>query len=482
VATVPLPERPNLEQLRKQARDLQRAVRDGKPEALALVAEHGPDGGTLSAARTTLARLYGFPSWSRLRRTVEILAAGTWVLPEPPTAEPDADRFLRLACLNYTDDHPSRRVEAAAVLAAHPELPTTSVAVAAVCADVEHLRALLAADPAAATRPVGPFDWSPLLYLAYARHDPRRDPGAALALLLDHGADPDDGRFFLGLSTPFTALTGLFASNDPSRPAHPHAVALATRLLDAGADPNDGQTLYNRMFGRRDDHLELLLSRGLGSDRNGRWYRLLGDRLDSPADLLAGQLDWALVHNHWTRVALLARHGVDVTGPVRLHRWSAAPGRTPIEVALLNGHRDLADLLRGLGAGEPALDPVDAFVAAALAGDADAVAAAPAAAVEQARRERPWLVVWAAGLERSRTIELLVGAGFDVNAFGREDVPRPERWQTALHTAVGRNDIALVRQLLELGADPDLPDNRFHQTAAGWARHFAHHQLVDLLT
>lgn len=128
--TVPLPERPNLEQLRKQARDLQRAVRAGDPEGRALAGRHDP-GFTLSAARTALARSYGFPSWPRLRRTVEILAAGTWVLPDPPTDEPDTDRFLRLACLNYTDDHPGRRAEAAAVLAAHPDLPATSAAVAA---------------------------------------------------------------------------------------------------------------------------------------------------------------------------------------------------------------------------------------------------------------------------------------------------------------------------------------------------------------
>lgn len=457
--TVPLPERPNLDQLRKQARELQRTT----------------PGLALSAARTALARRYGFPSWPRLRRVVEILNAGTWLLPDTPADEPDADRFLRLACLNWTDDRPARRAEAAALLAARPELPAANAAVAAVCADVDRLRALLAADPAAATRPTGPFDWSPLLYLAYNRHDAHRDPSATLALLLEHGADPDDGRFFLGLPTPFTALTGLFGSGDADRPAHPHAAALATALLDAGAGPNDGQTLYNRMFGHRDDHLQLLLARGLGrSDRPGRWYRLLGDQLDSPADLVAGQLDWALVHDQGDRVDLLARHGVDVTAPLRLGRWSGSTGRTPIEVALLNGHRALADRLRALGADEPVLDPVDAFVSAALAGEAVPVP-------DAARESKPWLVVWAAGLGRIRAVEVLVEAGFDVNAYGREDVPLPSDWQTALHTAVGRNQVALVRRLLELGADPTLPDNRFHETAAGWARHFGHRELLELL-
>ena len=35
---VPLPDEPNFEQLKKQARDLQRAVRSGEPAAVALVA------------------------------------------------------------------------------------------------------------------------------------------------------------------------------------------------------------------------------------------------------------------------------------------------------------------------------------------------------------------------------------------------------------------------------------------------------------
>ena len=46
-----LPERPNLDQLRRQARELQRR---SKPL-------------TLSAAQLALAREYGFPSWARLK-------------------------------------------------------------------------------------------------------------------------------------------------------------------------------------------------------------------------------------------------------------------------------------------------------------------------------------------------------------------------------------------------------------------------------
>ena len=119
---------------------------------------------------------------------------------------------------------------------------------------VEGLRRLLADNLALASREGGPFEWAPLTYLAYARHDPDVSEAAALAslqLLLDHGADPDTGYLWHGLPSPFTALTGCFGEGEGgpiNQPAHPHGIALARALLEAGADANDAQTLYNRMF------------------------------------------------------------------------------------------------------------------------------------------------------------------------------------------------------------------------------------------
>jgi hypothetical protein len=74
-----LPSEPSLQQLRHQARDLQRAVRRGDQDALAEVAGRHPDGRPdgaaaaafpLSAAQLVVARRYDFPSWVRLRRYV----------------------------------------------------------------------------------------------------------------------------------------------------------------------------------------------------------------------------------------------------------------------------------------------------------------------------------------------------------------------------------------------------------------------------
>jgi ankyrin repeat protein len=489
MATVPLPANPDLGQLRKRARELQKAVRAGDRRALALVAEHNPRaevrGFALHQAQLVVARRYGFTSWPHLSRHLEIINGRAWNFTEESGPSPAGERFLRLACLNFATDGPERRARAVALVAADPALPATSLAVAAACADVEAVGRHLAADPAAAVRRADPYGWSPLMYQAYARHDPsigRAETLATARLLLDAGAEVNDGRFFGGLPTPFTVLTGLFAGNTRELPAHPWAVPFAEVLLAAGADPNDGQTLYNRMFDPADDHLEVLFAHGLGRRDGGPWRRLLGDQVESPAVMLAALLDYAVSHDQRARVALMARNGVDVTGPLTTVRSYNDTGRTPIEVALRNGNRALADDLRGRGATEPALTPVDAFIGAALAGDAAAVAATAPEIVAAARTARPGVIVWAAGLRRTTSVELLVAAGFDIDALGRSDVPAEQRWHTALHAAVECDDAALARRLLDLGAGLSSRDERFHATPLDWARHLGRDRLVALLT
>jgi hypothetical protein len=79
-----LPTRPNLEQLRRQARELQRSAAGGDANArrrLGAVSDHL----TLSAAQLALAREHGFSSWARLKAEVERrLAAGADAEAAPP--------------------------------------------------------------------------------------------------------------------------------------------------------------------------------------------------------------------------------------------------------------------------------------------------------------------------------------------------------------------------------------------------------------
>jgi ankyrin repeat protein len=485
-----LPDDPNIEQLRKQAKDLRDLARAGVPGALDLVGTHHPRGAhavTLSGAQLVVARHYGFGAWAELVRHLELI--------ERYRREPDqvrqsrdlADEFLALACLRYDDDSPDRWQQAARLLLEQPALPATSIHVAAAAADVAAVRALLAADPGLAHREGGPYGWEPILYLAYARHDPGLTQTATLGtarLLLEHGADPNAGYLWHGLYPPFTALTGALGSGSDEQPEHPHGFALATLLLEHGADANDGQALYNRQFGDDDRHLALLLEHGLGQGDGGPWRERF-DHEDSPAELLRGQLWWAIVHDLRDRARLLVEHGADFLTPYRTYLGRPTglrncDGRTPAEVAALSGNPELAAWLVSRGATPPRAEGVDGLVGAALAGDLDTVHRL-AGHLDAARQERPGLIVWAASRRKLEAVKLLVELGFDINARGRSDIPMEQAWDTALHEAAGNGDLQLAQLLLDLGADPNLTDGRYHTTPLGWAEHFGRPEMISLL-
>jgi hypothetical protein len=136
-------------------------------------------------------------------------------------------------------------------------------------------------------------------------------------MLLDAGADPNAGYLWRGMSTPFTVLTGVFGEGEqgPRRqPRHPLATDLADLMLRHGAHPVDQQTLYNRMFRPDDSHLELLFAHGLADAGPGPWERRLGEAMETRAQMWQRQVSWAAENGFTDRLALLARHGVDVSG------------------------------------------------------------------------------------------------------------------------------------------------------------------------
>jgi ankyrin repeat protein len=65
-----LPARPDLDQLRHQAKDLLHAARRDEPEAIARI-NAVSDRVILSSAQLAIAREYGFPSWAKLKLEVE---------------------------------------------------------------------------------------------------------------------------------------------------------------------------------------------------------------------------------------------------------------------------------------------------------------------------------------------------------------------------------------------------------------------------
>lgn len=347
-----LPTNPSLDKLRDEARKLQRA-------------NHIP----LHAAQLTVARSYGFTGWPALvhyLREAADLSVDPGAVDE--TSLGPADRFCSWASLRYNEtDAPPRWQSAAELLAADPKIVDRSVWAAAAATDPVALAGHLTKRPELANTGGGPFGWGPLMYLCYSRVPLGRTADEvvmAATLLLDAGADPDAGYLWCGMSTPFTVLTGVFGEGEqgPRRqPRHPFATELATLLLRRGAHPVDQQTLYNRMFRPDDSHLDLLFAHGLADAGPSPWERRLGEAMETREQLWHRQIGWAAQHGFSARLALLSRHGIDVSGvEIAAPDFPDDPnarddeGATPLHQAAWKG--DLVLIRRLLAAGaDPSL-------------------------------------------------------------------------------------------------------------------------------
>jgi ankyrin repeat protein len=485
-----LPGSANLEQLKNGAKSFQRAVRAGDAGAAEVVREFHPrlpdaqpGSPELTAFKRTdaqlvIARSFGFPSWPRLKAYLELTPRySRWPGNEPvgePIADESAlvDEFLRLACLNYGDDGPERWAKARELLAANPELATATIHTIAAVGDPAAARDLLDRDPAEANRQGGPHDWEPLLYLTYSRLGPTgpgRDSLETARVLLEHGADPNAGYLWEGLSPPFTALTGAFGRGEGDPPPHADELALARLLLEAGADANDEQTLYNRHWDPDDRWLALLFEFGLGTGDGGRWCRLLAPVHATPRELIDEQLKSAARAGFAGHVRLLLDHGADPEA--RRTGSHAYEARTPREEAMVRGHRECAELLSAAGATSGAT-PLYAFLEAATVGDRDQVRqllATDATLTDQALTQYPDQLVRAAQAGSVDGVALLIELGFDVNATNRLDRYRES---APLHEAAAEGNLEVIELLLAHGADPNLRDESYHSTPAGWAEHF----------
>ncbi|HMH90519.1 MAG TPA: ankyrin repeat domain-containing protein [Streptosporangiaceae bacterium] len=485
--SVPLPDRPDLRQLRRQAKELRDAARGGEPGAVDRVRRGyrgAPPGGvTLAAAQLVIARELGFTSWPRLKAAVEARAAAGELAAGGPLAEALAEAGPLAAALVAASVE-RRPAEAAAILAAHPDIAAASIHAAAVLGDAAAVRAILAADPAAAQATDAARGWPPLLYACYSRWhqaDPARaaDLAEVVALLLGAGASPytNDG----GRRAYHSALKGSVEVNNP---------AITRLLLDAGASPDDGQCIGEAAAHRDHRCLELLLS--AGARVAGTWAIGAAVYAGDPeaVSLLAAAIRGAAAqpaeaagqaeHEADARPDAAAREATEMLADAAaeaspqvvaaLLDAGADPratdpetGMSALRRAVRAGRAQTAALLARRGAPDDST-AVDRLIGAGRRGDRAAagrlLAGDPGLPGRLTAEDRAAIVDAAAG--PAAAVALLVDLGFspaDRNAFGEQP----------LHNAAYHGNAEVVRLLIDAGADLDARDARFDAAPLAYA-------------
>jgi ankyrin repeat protein len=495
-----LPAVPNLEQQRKQARELLDAAHRGDPDALRRFREHHPQLGALQGdgssaselslhhAQLVIAREYGFASWPKLKAHIETaLGARHTRLIERELAYYD-DRAHGL--LEVLVDGAASTIEQ--VRSWHPEFthaPDDAIRSAARTGafTLDDARLVYA-------REHGFSSWQDLA--RYLSRLSRREAGEPFMQVVEAGKRLDFPRVLELLH------------------AHPDLVR---------ARGTNGNTLLNLACGLAPCAVPA------SAEERDAIASMGGDRLAPVRLLLASGADphqandrgWTPLHqagyrNDPAMAALLLEAGA------RIDAEAHGSGGTPLVIALFWGHREAAERLAeagivprnlrvaaGLGLSE--------FVDECFASDEQLTAAAKAsrgfyrphsgfptwrpsddpqevldeALVWAAKSDRtevmPRLVergarvnadpyrgtplIWAATKGRIAAARWLIEHGAEVNQRATFGGPSHGKGVTALHLAAQSGQLAMVKFLLDRGAEPTIRDELYGGTALGWAEH-----------
>jgi ankyrin repeat protein len=476
VMTQQLPERANLEQLKKQAKSLLNAAHNQEPAALdrfgAVLGPGSPDPGSLALhnAQFVIAREHGFKSWNELRERVEERLL---------TFEAAAEEFIRCA----TGDAPSRALR---LLDLHPGIAHANLHTGLVFGDADAVLARLKTRPGDALQAGGPQNWEPLLYVCHSclhRESPDRAAGLVQIAreLLRLGANPNaEYHWNWHRELPRTALWGALVAMDH--------LPLAEVLLEAGANPTDGVSIHIAAGVGNLPPLELLLRFGVnvngipggvpplryilswatsprgvkgvrwllehGADPNLAW----AEHGDAPLHIAAQRLNVEIVQ-------LLVAHGADI-------HQRRADGRTPHTIASLHGNKEIAGWLLERGATDE-LTPFEHFVSACTSGDraqAGAMLTKHPNLRDELRAEHHLMLLVPAERGDIQVLETMLACGFNPNAGDHDGI-------TPLHQAARAGQSEAVRVLLAGGASVNALDGMFAATPLVWAAEgFSHAQ------
>ena len=421
-----LPARPNLEQYKKQAKDLLKSCKVGDPKAWRRIQAHHPRVAklTLAAAQLVIAREHGFDSWPKFAKQIVAPTGGdpfraVWKSAEGAVVAgdvPTLERLLREHKQMFRAERPQSSwldgltpdysaADARSIIAGNHHFDSwhqfTSYAEA-----LKHSKSAVAQfERAVDAIVIGDADSLERLL----RHNPdliraRSNRRHHSTLLHYIGANGVEG----------------FRQRTPR-----NAVQIAEMLLKTGAEVDAVADMY------------------------GGGATTLGLVATSIHPKVAGVLH-ALID-------VLLAHGA------RIDRGAAGHKHALVNGCLANGRDDAAEFLARRGApldlegaaGVGRLDIVKSFFNA----DGSLKETATMAQMKDG-------FTWACEYGRTDVVEYLLGRGIDVG----ELLPRPHG-QTGLHWAAHGGHLHTVKALLERRAPVDVKDQSFGGTPLGWALH-----------
>lgn len=455
-----LPSRPNLEHLKKQAKDLLRDLRQGDLAA----AERLRTGAslprsarpTLTEAQRAVALEYGFASWSKLKAHVASLTRES----DPAEALAAAVRAGDVGrVVRVLKRHPDLRARLDAPMP-HEDFGATPLIGAARHGNRELVDALLRAGA----------DINARSHWWAGGFGVLDDDHGLASFLIERGATVDvHAAARLGL---LPRLEELLASHpelvharggDGQTPLHFAAtVEVARLLLDHGAeidarDVDHESTPAQYMVRDRPDVASLLIARGCQTDV-----------------LMAAALgDLALVRRHLEADPACVRMRVsesyfpkrDPRSGGTIYIWVLGWHKSAHQVARDFGHDEVARLLWDRS-------PEEAKLAMACElGDESLVQAMLEARphlVESLSAEDRRRVADAAQLNDTGAVRMMLAAGWPAEVRGQND-------GTALHWAAWHGNVAMVREILRHDAPPEARGDRWDQPPLGWACHGSLH-------
>ena len=493
-----LPDRPSLEQLRKQAKEHLDTLRAADPSV------------NLAAAQHALAREYGFESWPKLVQHVE-------------SVQP-ADRMLRPAELKSAEK---------LMWSAGRGTDVWALMQACASGDLNAVRALIAHDPSLAR---AHYDYRKPLYFAVREN--RLD---IVRFLLEHDRNPldlwvDDDPIEIARDRGYAEMERLLTHTlettfNASPKGEPVASALrehdlqrVRELLDAQpelvgkGDKRSTQPIHWAAMTRQIDAIDELLRRG--ADINAQ--RMDGAR---PIHVTNGDYfyrGWRDVPRSWpvtpaqvmahlkTRGALIdlptACHTGDIDrvrellrqDPVLANSLGAYEGYylgagTPLSNAAAVGRLDIVQLLLDHGADpnlpEEQIAPKGKALYSAVSNGQYEIAklllehgAFPNPPVESSGDALWWSQEWRPD-KRMEQLLLSYGAKPTKGHTG-EDWPREAyNWLriSPLHEAARKGDVREAKKLLESGADLTTRDEHLRSTPLAWAAKFGQLEMVKFL-